>query len=312
MKKIFASVAVAAFAVLGMSSAHAADPATVALSGGSAVYGLDPATITATASVPGMVEFSAAGKAIAGCDAVPTTTVSPYIAKCAWSPLASGATALTAVLTPTDTTIAKANSATLNVKVGVPVQGVISPIHIYSDTVLASGPTGVMYSKGGVTCAVTSQYILGQTIVFRVYANNADQGGAVMDTTNTAEAYIEVSGWPTKIPLTYGNHSGVAFWTGVLATGTGNGKYSTLGLINYKITMVAKDSSTMKVLSTKLVAKVVNGVRQVDPSTGRTIYDRVSYYRTVPVSPALKGATGTWSSNFTANSQLTLYAVPTA
>jgi hypothetical protein len=152
---------------------------------------------------------------------------------------------------------------------------------------------------------------LGQTIVFRVYANNADQGGAVMDSTNTAQAYIEVSGWPTKVPLTYGNHSGVAFWTGVLATGTGNGKYSTLGLMNYKITMVAKDSSSMKVLSTKLVARVVNGVRQVDDS-GRTIYDRVSYYRTVQVSPALKGATGTWSSNFTANSQLTLYAVPTA
>jgi hypothetical protein len=168
-----------------------------------------------------------------------------------------------------------------------------------------------MYSKGGVTCAVTSQYILGQTIVFRVYANNADQGGAVMDSSNTAQAYIEVSGWPTKVPLTYGNHSGVAFWTGVLATGTGNGKYSTLGLMNYKITMVAKDSSSMKVLSTKLVARVVNGVRQVDDS-GRTIYDRVSYYRTVPVSPALKGATGTWSSNFNTNSQLTLYAVPTA
>jgi hypothetical protein len=312
MKKVFASVAVAAFAVLGMSSAQAADPATLALSGGSGVYGLDPAVITATASVPGMVAFSAAGKVIVGCEAVPTTTVSPFVAKCAWVPAAAGATALTGVLTPTDSTLAKANSATLNVKVGVPVQGVISPIHIYSDTVLASGATNVLNSKTGVTCAITSQYILGQTIVFRVYANNADQGGAVMDSSNTAQAYIEVSGWPTKIPLTYGNHSGVAFWTGVLATGTGNGKYGTLGLMNYKITMIAKDSDTMKVLSTKLVAKVVNGVRQVDPATGRTIYERVSYYRSVPVTPILKGATGTWSSNFTANSQLTLYAVPTA
>jgi hypothetical protein len=312
MKKVFASVAVAAFAVLGMSSAQAADPATLALSGGSGVYGLDPAVITGTASVPGTVAFSVGGKVIVGCEAVPTTTVSPFVAKCAWIPAAAGAAALTGVLTPTDTTIAVAKSATLNVKVGVPVQGVISPIHIYADTVLASGPTGVLYSKTGVTCAITSQYILGQTIVFRVYANNADQGGAVMDSSNTAQAYIEVSGWPTKIPLTYGNHSGVAFWSGVLATGTGNGKYGTLGQINYKVTIIAKDSDTMKVLSTKLVAKVVNGARQVDPATGRTIYERVSYYRSVPVSPALKGATGTWSSNFTANSQLQLYAVPTA
>lgn len=310
MKKVFASVAVATFAVLGMSSAQAAE--TLALSGGNAVYGLDPAVITATASVPGTVAFSAAGKVLVGCESVPTTTVAPFVSKCSWVPAAAGATALTGVLTPSDTAIAKVNSPTLNVKVGVPVQGVISPIHIYADTVLASGPTGVLYSKQGVTCAITSQYILGQTIVFRVYANNADQGGAVMDSSNTAAAYIEVSGWKDKIPLSYGNHSGVSFWAGVLKTGTGNGMYSTLGQINYKVTMVAKDSSTMKVLSTKLVAKVVNGARQVDPATGRTIYERVSYYRTVPVTPVLKGATGTWASNFTANSQLILYAVPTA
>ena len=312
MKKLIASVAVATFAMLGMSSAQAADPATLALSGGSATFGLDPAVITATASVPGTVAFSAVGKVIVGCEAVPTTTTSPYVAKCSWVPAASGATALTGELTPTDTTLAKAKSPTLNVKVGVPVQGVVSPIHLYVDTVLGSGTTGALAPRFGVSCAITSEYLVGQTIVFRVYANNADWGGAVMDSSNTAQAYIEVSGWPTKIPLSYGNHSGVSFWTGVLKTGTGNGLYSTLGLINFKVTIVAKDTTTMKVLSTKLVPKVVNGVRQLDPSSGRTIYDRVSYYRTVAVNPPLKGAIGTWSSNFAAYSQLTLYAVPKA
>ena len=310
MKKIIASVAVATFAVLGMSSAQAAE--SLALSGGNATYGLDPAVITATASVPGMVAFSAAGKVIVGCEAVPTTTTAPYVSKCSWVPAAAGATALTGVLTPTDTAIAKVNSPTLNVKVGVPVQGLISPIHMYVDTVLGSGTSGPLAPRFGVSCAITSEYLVGQTIVFRVYANNADWGGAVMDSSNTAQAYIEVSGWPTKIPLSYGNHSGVSFWTGVLKTGTGNGQYSTLGLINFKVTMVAKDTTTMKVLSTKLVPKIVNGVRQVDPSSGRTIYDRVSYYRSVAVNPPLKGATGTWSSNFAAYSQLTLYAVPKA
>ena len=310
MKKLIASVAVATFAVLGMSSAQAAE--TLVLSGGSATFGLDPAVITATASVPGTVAFSAAGKVIVGCEAVPTTTTSPYVAKCSWVPAAAGATALTGVLTPTDTAIAKVNSPTLSVKVGVPVQGVISPIHMYVDTVLGSGTTGALAPRFGVSCAITSEYLVGQTIVFRVYANNADWGGAVMDSSNTAQAYIEVSGWKDKIALSYGNHSGVSFWTGVLKTGTGNGQYSTLGLINFKVTMVAKDTTTMKVLSTKLVPKIVNGVRQVDPSSGRTIYDRVSYYRTVAVNPPLKGATGTWSSNFAAYSQLTLYAVPKA
>ena len=308
MKKIFASVAIAAIAVLGVAPAQAADQ-TLVLSGGNAVFGLDPAVITATASTPGTVAFSAAGKVITGCEAVATTTVAPFLAKCSWVPAAAGATALTGVLTPTDTSIAKVNSPTLTVKVGVPVQGVISPIHIYVDTVLASGTTGALAPRFGVSCAVTSEYILGQGIVFRVYANNADQGGAVMDTTNTEKAYIEISGLKDPLPLSYGNHSGVAFWTAVLRTGTGNGQYSTLGTINYKVTMIAKDTDKMKVLSTKLVAKKVNGVRQVD-SSGRTIYERVSYYRTVAVNPPLKGATGTWSSNFAAYSQLTLYAVP--
>jgi opacity protein-like surface antigen len=43
MKKVFESVAVAAFAVLGMSSAQAADPATLAYLAVAAAYGLDPA-----------------------------------------------------------------------------------------------------------------------------------------------------------------------------------------------------------------------------------------------------------------------------
>jgi hypothetical protein len=309
MKKIIAAVAVAAFAAFGVPVAYAAD-ATLALSGGNAVFGLDPATITATASVQGTVAFSAAGKVITGCEAVATTSVAPFVAKCSWVPAAAGATALTGVLTPTDTSVAKVNSPTLNVKVGVPVQGVVSPIHIYVDTVLASGTSGVLAPRFGVSCAVTSEYILGQGIVFRVYANNADQGGAVMDTTNTAKAYIEIAGVKDPLPLSYGNHSGVAFWTAVLRTGTGNGQYATLGTINYKVTMIAKDTDKMKVLSTKLVPRVVGGVRQTDPATGRNILDRVSYYRTVTVNPPLKGATGTWSSNFAAYSQLTLYAVP--
>jgi hypothetical protein len=47
-------------------------------------------------------------------------------------------------------------------------------------------------------------------------------------------------------------------------------------------------------------------------ASGGTVYDRVSYYRTVKLDIPLKGATGTWSSNFTANSQLSLFAAPTA
>ena len=311
MKKIIASVAIATFASLGVTTANAAD-ATLALSGGNAVFGLDPAVITATASVPGSVAFSAAGKAISGCEVVATTTVAPFVAKCSWVPAAAGATVITGKFTPTDVAnFAPASSNTLNVKIGVPVQGVVSPIHIYVDTVLASGTSGPLAPRFGVSCAIQSEYIVGQGIVFRVYANNADWGGAVMDSTNTAKAYIEIAGVKDPIQMSYGNHSGAAFWTGVLRTGTNPGQYNTLGVINYKVTMVAKDSTTMKVLSTKLVPKMENGKRVIGDN-GRTVYDRVSYYRTVKLSEPLKGATGTWQSNFMPASQLTLFALPKA
>lgn len=317
MKRLISSIAISALAVVGGAvaggtPAYAATPSTLVLSGGSTVFGLDPAIITATANNAGTVKFSAVGVVIKGCEAVVTTTVTPFVAKCSWVPAASGPTVLTASFTPTDAVnYTPVDSAPLTVKIGVPVQGIVSPIHLYVDTVLASGSTGVLAPRFGVSCAITSQFIVGQTIVWRVYGNNSDLAGAVLDPTNTAKAYIEIAGVTDPIPLNYGNHSGVAFWTAVLKTGTTAGLYNTLGVINFKVTMIAKDQNTMKVLATKLVRKMVNGV-QVRDENGRRVYERVSYYRTLPVSPALRGGVGTWQSNFTPNSQLTLYAVPTS
>jgi len=314
MKKIIAGIAISAMALMsGATSAVAAPaPSTLVLSGGSGVFQLDPIVVNATASAAGTVAFKLSGKVIVGCEAVATTTVAPFVAKCSWVPAAAGAAALSGSLTPTDSAnFAPADSPTLNVKVGVPGQGVVSPIHIYVDTVLASGTSGALGPRFGVSCAITNEYIVGQGIVFRVYANNSDQGGAVMDSKNTAKAYIEIAGVKDPIQLSYGNHSGIAFWTGVLRTGTAAGQFNTLGVINYKVTMIAKDSTTMKVLSTKLVPQTVNGKRVIGDD-GRTVYERVSYYRTVQVSPALKGATGTFTPNWTVASMLTLFALPKA
>jgi len=316
MKKLISSIAIAALALVGAvvtSGSAVAAPAasTLILSGGSGVFQLDPITINATANNAGVVAFKLGGKVITGCDAVATTSVSPFVAKCAWVPAAAGAAALSGSFTPSDpANFGPIDSPVLNVKVGVPTQGVVSPIHIYVDTVLASGTSGALGPRFGVSCAITNEYITGQGIVFRVYANNSDQGGAVMDSKNTAKAYIEIAGVKDPLQLTYGNHSGIAFWTAILKTGA-SPLYNTLGVINYKVTMVAKDSTTMKVLATKLVAQVVNGKRVIG-ADGKSVYDRVSYYRTVSVSPALKGATGTFTPNWTAASLLTLFALPTA
>jgi hypothetical protein len=315
MKKVISGIAIAVLAIAGGAvtggAAYAAPAAsTLIMSGGNGVFDLGPIVINGTASAAGSVAYSVNGKVVSGCEAVPTTTVAPFVAKCSWIPAASGTTVITGAFTPTDLAgFAPAASNNLNVKIGIPVQGIVSPLHIYVDTVLASGSTGALAPRFN-GCAIMNEFMVGQTIVFRVYANNADQGGAVMDSSNTSKAFIEVAGIKDPIAMSYGNHSGVAFWTAVLKTGAAP-LYSTIGVINFKVTMIAKDSTTMKVLSTKLTPKLENGKRVLDAS-GRTVYERVSYYRTVNLSVPLKGATGTWSSNFTANSQLSLFAAPVA
>ena len=314
MKRLLAGITVGALAfisgvVIGMP-AHAAAPSTLVISGGNGVFGLDPVTIVGTANNAGAVAFSVGGVVIKGCETVPTTTIAPFVAKCAWLPPAAGTTLYSGSLTPADSVaFSPVAGNQLAVKIGVPVQGVVDPIHLYVDTVLATGSTGALAPRFGQGCTISSEFIVGQTIVFRVYGNNAEQGGAVMDSSNTSKAFIEVSGIKDPIILAYGNHSGVAFWTGVLKTGTTSPLYGTLGVINYKVTMIAKDASTMKVLSSKLVSrKNADGSRSV--VDGKFVYDRVPYYRTIKVTPALKGAVGVWQSNFAATSQLTLYAVP--
>jgi hypothetical protein len=281
----------------------AADAATVTLTGGSkAVVNVLPDTLVATTNSAGSVEYKADGKTIAGCDKVATTTVTPFVAKCTWLPTVAQATNLTAVFTPADTTAAAVTSSTVVAKVGSPTQGIVSPISIYADTVLASGSTGVLAPRFSA-CAVQSEYLLGQTIVFRVYANNADLGGAVMDNTNTAKAFIEIAGVKDPIALSYGNHSGISFWTGVLKTGTAAGQYSTLGVINYKVTMVSKDVTTAKVLATKRVQVTENG---------KSVWKWQSYYKDKKLTWPIVGATGTLVPNWTATSLLTLYAPPAA
>jgi hypothetical protein len=303
MRKILAGVVIAAFSIGSIAPAIAADPATIILTGGSkAVMNTMPDSLVATTNSAGTVEYKADGKTIAACEKVATTTVTPFKATCSWLPTVASKVLLTAVFTPADTTLASVTSSTVTAPVGSPTQGVVSPINIYADTVLASGSTGVLAPRFSA-CAVQSEYLLGQKIVFRIYGNNADLGGAVMDNTNTAKAYIEIAGVKDPITLSYGNHSGISFWTAVLATGTATGQFSTLGVINYKVTMVAKDVTVAKVLATKRVAKVVDG---------KTTSQYVSYYRDKKLKFPIVGATGTLVPNWTATSLLTLYAAPAA
>jgi hypothetical protein len=128
-KLIVSVIAVLGAISLSIAPASAATDGTLVLSGGSGVFGLAPININATANAAGVVKFMSGGLVIGGCEAVPTATVAPFLAKCAWIPSASGAVVLTGEFTPTDLiAFTTATSPALNVKVGVPVQGVISPM----------------------------------------------------------------------------------------------------------------------------------------------------------------------------------------
>jgi hypothetical protein len=320
MKRIMSGIAVGAMvlgsiAAFGVTTASAATTTpTVVLSGGSAVFGISPGTITATASVAGAVSFTAGGVAITGCTAAPTATVTPFIALCTWTPSAAGPIALGATFTPTDTTdFGPATAATFNVIVGSPVQGTTpNPISLYVDTIVASGSTGVLAPEFGAGCEITSEFIVGQTIVFRVYGNDSALGGAVLTPLNVSTATVTIPGVATPLALAYGNHGGAAFWTAPLKTGTTTGLYDTLGIISYKVTFntIAVPAVTKKVTATKLVPLLRNGKHVI--KNHKVVMHRVSYTKTVVVTPAVAGGVGSFTSNFNPLSQPTLNAVPAA
>ncbi len=271
------TAAVAVISALGITAASAATATitvkastspVVLADGSSAVDG----ALSATASVAGTVSFTAGGAVIKGCEALTATASgTSFVAICTpWKPAASGPIDVTATLTPTDTTIAKVTSAVVTVPVGKPINNVVAnePISIYADTVNGTGPQAfISTATAGPTynaatgCVLLSQFVQGQLIVFRVYATDFSRGGAPV-TGNDATMNIKVAGWDTPVAMTYGNHSGTAFWAGALATGpAGSGKYSTVGTISYKInmTMIDKPAVTKDVVKTvtKFV-KVIN------------------------------------------------------
>ena len=327
MKRFLSALAVGVMVLtsvgtLGASSASAATTTpTVVLSGGKAIVGQPPVAITATASVAGTVAFTAAGTAITGCSAVATTTATPFVATCSWGPSTPGSVLLGATLTPTDTTsYATATAAAYTVAVAVPVQNVVtaSPIPLYVDTIVASPAATLLKTSplypvyGG--CQITNEFLVGQTIVFRAFGYAAD--GTPLTPLNVSSATVTIQGVTTPLTLGFANHgassqtngNGAAFWTAPLVTG-GTG-YVTLGLIPYTVTFktIAVPAVTKKVAATKWV--VVRKQGKAVKLNGKLVYRAVKYMKTVIVTPAVAGATGTFTPNFNTNSSATLNAVP--
>lgn len=299
MKRIMSIIAIGSLALgsvitFGAVSASAATTTpTVVLSGAKGTFPGSTPPIVATTSVAGAVTFTLGGATIAGCSAVATTTVAPFIATCTWTPTAAGPVVFGASFVPTDTTDnADATAVAYDVTIAAPIQGnAAGPIYFTVDTVGTAN-----------NCGIQSSFVVGDGIVFRVSANDAALGGAALTSANVSSATITVNGYATTVALAYANHGGAGMWTGVLQTGTAAGDYSPTGAIPYTITMntVAVPAVTKKV--TVVTHKRVKVRGKFVTRTVRTV-------KTVVVTPAVAGATGTFSPSGSL-SVLTLLAAP--
>jgi hypothetical protein len=299
MKRIMSIIAIGSLALgsvitFGAVSASAATTTpTVVLSGAKGTFPGSTPPIVATTSVAGAVTFTLGGATIAGCSAVATTTVAPFIATCTWTPTAAGPVVFGASFVPTDTTDnADATAVAYDVTIAAPIQGnAAGPIYFTVDTVGTAN-----------NCGIQSSFVVGDGIVFRVSANDAALGGAALTSANVSTATITVNGYATTVALAYANHGGLGMWTGVLQTGTAAGDYSPTGAIPYTITMntIAVPAVTKKV--TVVTHKRIKVRGKFVVRTYRTV-------KTVVVTPAVAGATGTFSPSGTM-SVITLLAAP--
>lgn len=318
------AVAVATSAVLtvgvGATAAQAADPTITfnARTAGNAVLNAIDGTIAVTTSVPGKVEYKAAGVVIKGCEAVATTpTATANGAVCTWKATKAGATELTATLTPTDTALAVVTTKPLTAYVGVPINegDEYQPVSIYADTVNGSGydPKIAPYLNNA-SCLLMSQFVQGMGIVFRVYANDHTRGGIPLTSAN-AKVSVTIAGIAQPLELTWGNHSGAAFWAGQITTGpVGSGKqYTALGEVKYTInvTTLKAPAVTKKVMVTEYQPIKKNG--KTVKVNGVTAYKMVKVSKTVVVTPEVVDKVYSFSpDNWPSTSLLRVIAAPAA
>ena len=203
---------------------------------------------------------------------------------------ASADTTTTTVAPTTTTTAGPTTTTTL----GPPIQG-LGPLSVYLnvDTVVGSrSPAGV--PNPAVGCAMTSQFYLGQMVVFRMSGVNVAAGGTPLTPKNVISANVVIPGVTAPVPMNYGNHGTVAFWT----AGWSTVGYPTLGIVNFQIVV---KTAAVKAVTQRYKARLV-------------VNKKVKYvWRTRVIKPAVGVQTFTYSQTGTAtSSQLTLNAVPKA
>ena len=138
--------------------------------------------------------------------------------------LVAGAGAASAQSTTTTTMVAS-----------TPVQGAHShAVVVYVDTVTGGGTP-----KPAGDCLEENQFVQGQLVVFRMYADDSSAGGAALTAANTEAAYVTIPG-VAKIPMAYSAHqtapgTEVGYWEVPWST-----KGYPVGTVNFTVTVVAK------------------------------------------------------------------------
>lgn len=173
-----------------------------------------------------------------------------------------------------------------------PVQGSPPlPLALNVDTVVGSGGTGAL--KAPVGCAQTNEFLIGQTVVFRLSGLDVATGGVALTPKNVSSVSVTVPGIATPLVMNYGNHGAVAFWS----VGWNTAGYTTTGIVNFKI-----------VVHTIAVPAVTKRVAmRIKQSNGKF----VTRMRTRIIKKAIAGLSGTYTqAGYAAPSDLTLNPAP--
>jgi hypothetical protein len=120
-----------------------------------------------------------------------------------------------------------------------------SGVYFYVDTIQGAG--GKPAPAAG--CAITNLFQTGQVVVFRMWGVNAKDGATLTDKT-VKKAFVRIpqaGGTVLQIPLVYGAHGTVAYWTAPWNTTAS----TPIGVVNFTVTV-----TTMPVKKTNTHPKI--------------------------------------------------------
>lgn len=131
---------------------------------------------------------------------------------------------------------------------GPPVQGATRSVVMYVDTV--QGAAG--NPKPAVGCSQTNLFRRGQQVVFRMWGVNVKLGGAALVPSNTESVQVIIPGVTDPIPMNYGTHGTVSFWSSAWKTDAN----TPLGIVDFTVVVKTK-AMTIKVHGKKTKIKSI-------------------------------------------------------